>query len=108
MNKNKIIFGILGAIIVFLVLLGVYYINQSTSNAKKTGVKGSLNIWILRDEGEKFGQIISDFKSKNPTYTNTSISVETFSNEKEYFLALASAFINGKAPDVFVMQSDEI
>lgn len=107
MNKNKIIFWILWAIVVFLVLLWVYYINQSTSNAKKISVKGSLNIWILRDAQESFAQVISDFKSKNPSYTNTSINVESFSNEKEYFLVLASAFINGKAPDVFVMQSDE-
>jgi ABC-type glycerol-3-phosphate transport system substrate-binding protein len=107
MNKNKIIFWILWAIIIAILVFWVYLLNASTNKAKTSTPKGQMSIWVLRDSAESFAQVIADFKSKNPSFTNASIKVESFSSTREYFLALASAFVNGKTPDIFVMQSDE-
>lgn len=109
MNKNKIIFGIIGVFLLGLIIWGVSLLNKSTSETKtpKNTVVWGVNIWIVGDDKTKFSEIVSDFKASNKTYASTTINIESFSNYADYYNTLASSFIAGKSPDVFVLNNNE-
>lgn len=93
MNKNKIIFGILGAILVIILLL--LALNLRSTEPTRTTVNNSdaFNIWILQDKSEDFDEFLRKFRESNPKYTNkTNINVETFSDYDSYFYSLVAAF----------------
>jgi len=65
-------------------------------------------IWIVWDSSKKFDEFISDYKLKNKSMTNVIFEVTSFKNYEDYSLALNSAFIKGKSPDIFVLNNNEI
>lgn len=93
MNKNKIIFAILGAIVVVILLLLALNLRSSEPTRINANTGNSFNIWILQDKSEDFNEFIRKFKEANPTYANkTNIVVETFSDYDSYFYSLVAAF----------------
>lgn len=108
MNKNKIIFAILWWVAVFALLLGVMYLNSTTTQKKTTKlVNGTISLWMVGDNKDTFQQIITDFKNQNKDFAAANVTVESFASQEEYNLALSSAFVKGKAPDIFVLNSNE-
>ena len=93
MNKNKIIFAIIGAI--FLVVLILLALNLRSTEPTRTNVNTGegFNIWLLQDEVEDFNEFLRKFKESNPQYANkTNINVESFSDYDSYFYSLVAAF----------------
>lgn len=108
MNKNKLLFWIVGGIIAILLFIWVLYLNFSTQTKSSwPKVKGTISIWIIGDSKDTFAQIISDFKTQNKEFAGANVTVESFSNLEEYTLSLSSAFLKWKAPDIFVLNSNE-
>jgi len=109
MNKNKIIFGILGAILVIILLL--LALNLRSTEPTRTTVNNSdaFNVWILQDKSEDFDEFLRKFRESNPKYTNkTNINVETFSDYDSYFYSLVAAFSRWEWPDLFTLNNSEI
>lgn len=106
MNKNKLIFAVIWGII----LLSIIFIILSlpNKNTKTTTVSSTdMSIWILQDSQSGFKTVIEDFKKIYPKYAQVNINVESFSSYKEYSLALTSAIIQWKTPDIFVLNNRE-
>lgn len=110
MTKNKIFFIILGVIL----LIGIFYfaiqLNSSTKNNKNISqnTAGALNIWILEDESEKMKQYVDEnFKKTYPQYEWQNIIIESFSDTYSYYTTLASAFLSGTWPDIFMLQNSD-
>ncbi|MBW7954824.1 carbohydrate ABC transporter substrate-binding protein [Candidatus Gracilibacteria bacterium] len=109
MNKNKIVFLIIGIIIVvflvsiFLLLSKTGEVNKN-KNASKTG---DFTIWILQDSKDGFNNFLNDFKSKNPNYKNTNFNIVSFSNYEEYYNTLISSFLQGNSPDIFLINNQD-
>lgn len=108
MNKNKLIFLIIGWIILFLIILWV----SSLKSWTKTTDTGHINvnnftIWIVNDDVNKFQDFLATFKVKNPKYANTNFTVESFSSYSEYYYSLIWAFLKWTAPDLFVLNNNE-
>lgn len=94
-----------------IVLVAIIYAISllNTDKKKKAGPKvtGDISIWIVWDDKEKFASVIENFKKVNTTYTALNITVESFPDYKEYTDTLASSFVAGKAPDIFVLNSSD-
>ena len=108
MNKNKIIFAIIGAIV--LVILILLALNLRSTEPTRTNVNtgDTFNIWILQDKREDFDEFIRKFKEANPAYANkTNISVESFSDYDSYFYSLVAAFSRWEWPDLFTLNNSE-
>ncbi len=109
MTKNKIFFIILGTIL----LIGIFYfaiqLNSSTNNNKTPkNTAGALNIWIFEDDKEKMKQYVDEnFKKAYPQYEGQEIIVESFPEIHSYYTTLASAFLAGTGPDIFMLQNRE-
>ncbi|MDD2871388.1 MAG: ABC transporter substrate-binding protein [Candidatus Gracilibacteria bacterium] len=106
MNKNKIIFAILG----ILLLIGIIFIatklnDNSKNNAKKSD--GVFNIWMIGDDTETAKKVVDHFKQIHPEYSSQDITVESFGSYDDYYYSLSSAIIQGKAPDLFVLNNNE-
>ena len=108
MNKNKIIFGIIGAILIALFIFWVFALRSSTN---KWGIEktksDTFNIWVVWDDKGDFLLFLENFKSIKPEYKKTIINVESFTNYEEYYYALTSAITKWKAPDIFVLNNGE-
>lgn len=109
MNKNKIIFGVIGGVIILMIIWGVTILNKQTSTPPSTTqrITGDFSIWIVGDNKTKFEQVVNDFKSRNGEFSNAQIKVESFSDWNDYYNTLQAAFIAGQYPDVFVLNSTE-
>ena len=108
MNKNKIIFAIIGAI--FLVVLILLALNLRSTEPTRTNVNTGegFNIWLLQDEVEDFNEFLRKFKESNPQYANkTNINVESFSDYDSYFYSLVAAFSRWEWPDLFTLNNSE-
>jgi len=106
MNKNKIIFWILGVILLWFVTYLV--LNLANSNSRPaTYSAGNLTIWLLEDDENSFSEISQEFKATYPQYSSKTIKVESFDDEYTYNLALTNAFIQGTAPDIFMLSNTE-
>jgi len=108
MNKNKVIFAIIGAIILVLLLLLVRSLNSDDTQNNNTPSSWDLSIWIMHDDGWDFANIVSGFKEMYPAYASKNILVESFDDRVSYTNALTSAIILGQAPDIFVQNNGEI
>lgn len=108
MNKNKIIFAIIWAILLVLVILAALNLRWSEPRQTSTSSWDSFDIWILWDETASFTEFLTEFKQANPKYANkTNITVESFSDYDSYFYSLVSAFSKWEWPDVFVLNNSE-
>lgn len=108
MNKNKIIFGIIGAVLLgFIALLVTNLASSGQSNNPQASRGGDFTIWTLGDSPEKFNEFLQVFKQNNPQYAGKSIIVESFDDYTTYQNTLVSAVVSGNAPDVFVLNNSE-
>ncbi|MCH8519012.1 extracellular solute-binding protein [Candidatus Gracilibacteria bacterium] len=107
MNINKIVFAVLGAIIVFLIVMLVIQLNRGASPNQVQRQGGDFNIWILEESRSNFEKIIRDFKDAFPKYSNTSIGIESFQDRNVYHKSITSALGLGIAPDIFMLNNTE-
>ncbi|MDD3302166.1 MAG: ABC transporter substrate-binding protein [Candidatus Gracilibacteria bacterium] len=108
MNKNKIIFIIIGIVVIFLVFVMIKIANNSgTTNITKKTSPSDFSIWTYGLDKEKVTSIVNDFKKTNETYNAKNISVENFSNYEDYKQSLTTAMISGKGPDIFMLNNFE-
>lgn len=107
MNNRKLIFWIIGAVLVvwLLIFLIVAKSNQGTKRVATSS--WDFQIWTVWDSSTKFDEFLSSFKSANRSFANVNYSVINFSNYKDYSLALNSAVIKWKYPDIFVLNNNE-
>ena len=108
MNKNKLIFAIIGWILVLFLVVWLLFLKGWVK--KKTTTKSAswdFTIWIVWDSKVKFEEFLSTFKEANRGVSNVDYKVESFSKYADYSRALTSAMIQGKAPDVFVLNNNE-
>lgn len=102
MNKTKIIFAILGIILLWLIILLVT--NLSNSNERRpVSSAWDLTLWTLYDDEGSFKDIVNDFKTKYPQYNSKKIEVESFWDYYTYERALSNALISESAPDIFAL-----
>ena len=106
MNKKKLLFLIWLWIFVFILIIIAFIISNSSTKKTKKASATNFKIWILDDNKDDFTNFIEDFK-KDKKYSSFSPQIESFSNYEEYYLALASAFAKGEAPDIFMLNNNE-
>ena len=92
MNKNKIIFGILGAILLVIVVFLIINLNSGTSNIPKTSTSGDVNIQLYGHDGDDFQAFISEFKSDTGKHQNKNILIESFSDYETYVNTLSAVY----------------
>ncbi len=107
MTTNKIIFAIVGAIILVLVLFVSFGIKKADEKAPQRAAPWDFSIWILEDRKEDFTAYIDTFKKINPVYANKRFVIESFQDKEIYYNTLVSAIISWEAPDMFVMDNRE-
>ena len=107
MNKNKLIFSIIWAVLLFLFILGVVTLKNSWWGSIEEKSTWNFSIWMLGDNVEKARLVIANFKELNPDYSNKTINIESFSSFDDYQYALTSAIIAGEAPDIFMLNNNE-
>lgn len=109
MNKNKIIFSIIWAlvliffIVVFFVLSSLWNKNSSKTQADNK----KFTIWVLGDSQEKFQEFLKTFKQSSEKYKKTEFRVISFSSYDEYYNSLISSFLWENSPDIFVLNNNE-
>lgn len=107
MNKNKIIFSIIGAVFLIAILLLVSSLSSKKTPSIGTQVAGDFKIWILQDNVSDFQNFLSGFKQAYPNYSNKNIVVESFDDRQTYTNTLSSAIFTWEAPDIFVLNNSE-
>lgn len=107
MNKNKIIFAVIGIIFLGLVMIVVNTLATSSDKDTEARKPGNLSIWIMNDDRGTFNGYIDIFKQAYPQYVNKNITVESFSDYTTYQNALNASIIAGSAPDIFVLNNSE-
>jgi len=108
MNKNKIIFAVIAAAILWLIILLVTWLNKANPATTNKTVAWDFSIWILHDDEWDFSKLISWFKAAFPSYSGKNIVVESFSDRVTYTNALTSSIISGLGPDIFMQSNGEI
>ncbi len=108
MNKNKIIFAVLGMILFIIVVIIALNLNASSDPKKQTAKPGDFSIWIYEDDAGKFQEFLTQFKTDLWKYQNKNIVVESFSDYETYQNTLSSAFLQWVGPDIFVLNNNEI
>lgn len=107
MNKNKIIFAIIGVIIVVLVLWGIKLMNTSWKTKSWDNWVPDFTIWTYELDKTKMEDIVKDYKSKIKAYEKKNIIVENFSSYEDYKETLLAAIVAWKAPDVYMLSNSE-
>ena len=105
MNINKLIFILLGGIVTLLLI--VLALNLQGWESAPRATTSDMQIWILEDDASDFSDIITSFQEVYPAYKWKTIKVESFYDKRSYDLALASAFLQWKWPDIFVVNNTE-
>ncbi len=108
MNKRKMIFAIVLWVLLILIIIAMLFLKWPANSQVWKSQSGGFNIWIVWDSVAKFNNFLDDFKKKNPAYSQVNYSVTSFPSYEEYTLALNSAFIQWKSPDMFVLNNNEI
>ncbi|MDD3646323.1 MAG: ABC transporter substrate-binding protein [Candidatus Gracilibacteria bacterium] len=106
-NKNKIIFTVIGVIILLSIIFLLVTMNSvDNSNNTKNGTD-EFKIWIVGDKIESLNDFIEGFKKIYPAYKNKQIIVEAFNSYEDYTYTLMSALSSGNGPDLFVLNNSE-
>jgi len=106
MNKNKIIFSVIGIIILVVIASLFIVLKNTTPNTKKTGLS-PFRIWIYQDSSDQFSNFIADFKTDYPEYKDVPFQVQTFSTYEQYFHTLSAALLRNQWPDMFVINNND-
>ena len=107
MNTNKIIFAVLGSIILFLIIMLVLQLNRGTEPRQAEKQGWDFNIWTLDEERASFDRLIADFKDEFTRYANTNIGIETFSDRTLYEQTIISSLWAWNAPDIFLLNNKD-
>lgn len=106
LNKNKLIFGIVGGIIVisliFLFIMMLKWPGQKVDVSDENNVR----IWTVWDYFDT-STFISNFKDLHSVYKNKNIDIQVFPSYEDYTLALTAAISSSNAPDIFVLNNNE-
>ncbi len=101
---------IIWAILIIVLIIIVIFLQaswwKSTAPAQKKA-SGTFTIWIVDDAKTPFTQFLTSFKEANKWMSQVEYVVETFDNYETYSQSLSSAFIQWKAPDLFVLNNNE-
>lgn len=105
MNKNKIIFAVIGMVLLlgFVFILKIVWGEKDT---KKPTSSSDFTIWTL-DSAESFNAFLGWFATFNPNYKDTKLNVVSFDNYSDYYMSLLWAFMTWRAPDLFVLNNSE-
>lgn len=105
-NKNKIIFWIVGGILLLSVIFLLIMINSSmNSGNEQVSRENTIRVWMVWTPFES-SQLVNNFKWVYPAYKNKSFIFEFFPNYEDYNLTLSSAIISWEAPDIFVLNNN--
>ena len=107
MNINKIVFAVLGVIILILIIMLVIQLNRGTTSTQTVRQSWDFNIWITGKSTSKFEDVINDFKDAYSRYANVRIGLESFSDPQIYTKTITSALWAGIAPDIFLLNNRE-
>lgn len=107
MNTNKIIFAVLGWIILFLIIMLVMQLNSSTQPNQVQRQSGNFSVWILDQDINTFNRLIADFKDANPEFERVTMNIESFFDSSIYYDTIVSAIWSGTWPDVFLLNNKE-
>jgi len=101
------IFIALGALVSLFMLFLAVNLNSEDGGDTNTRATWDLQIWILEDDAWDFSEITRAFWEIYPAYKWKNIKVESFYDKRSYDLALTSAFLRWKWPDIFVLNNTE-
>lgn len=110
MTKNKIIFSVLGLILLLVIVFVVMKLGNFDPNEGKdtTPRSENFNVWILQDDVSVFNSFLDTFRAAYPEYANQTIQVESFSDEISYTNTLVSAISKWLWPDIFLLNNSEV
>lgn len=108
MSPNKIVFAILGAIILGLIVMLALQLNRGPA-VRSGGVSssGDMSIWIIWESLWDFESYVTAFKKAYPQYENRRIQIESFENRSNYYDVLTASIVTGNAPDIFMLHNTE-
>jgi len=108
MNR-KTLFWIIFWWLLLIIIIIILIIKGSSSQNKQIIYKSDwkFHIWTVGDSSTKFNEFLSDFKLDNKSISNIEFEITNFDNFEDYNLALQSAFLQNKAPDIFVLNNNE-
>ena len=106
-NKSKLILAIICALLLGAVIFLALLLNLSSEQNTQTSWNQAFTIWLYNDNEQGMLDFIPSFKDQYPQYKNNAIIVESFSDYREYYYALANAFSTGVGPDLFVLNNSE-
>lgn len=98
---------IIWLVFIALIVFVVSNLNSAWKNKTNTKASSDFSIWTVWDNSSNFSLFLEWFKSSFPEYKNANITVESFPSYEDYSAALSRAFLNDKAPDVFVVNNNE-
>lgn len=107
MNKNKLIFAIIWAILLGLILFMVVWLNKNKSTNGSKSTPSDFTIWMIWNNIDWAKNVVNNFKKVETEYSKKNIKIVSFPSYEEYSLALMSAISSDKAPDVFVLNNNE-
>lgn len=107
-NKNKIIFLIIGGLIVLsIIFLLVTISNKPTSDNWSKLSWDIFKIWLVWDSVTDSNTFIEWFKKVYPNFKNKQIIIESFDSYEDYTYTLMSSISSWNWPDVFVLNNNE-
>lgn len=107
LNKNKLIFLWIGAMILtsFIFLLSI--LNNKKDDVVDVNWDNVFKIWIVWDDSSQSNDFIEWFKQLNTAYKNENIIIESFPSYEDYTYTMISALNAWKWPDIFVLNNNE-
>ena len=106
LNKNKIIFAVVGAILtISFIFLLVMMWKWPSSDVDKSP-ENNIKIWMVWDNFEAYN-FVTKFKDVNTAYKNKNIDIQVFPSYEDYTIALSSAISSWTTPDIFMLNNNE-
>lgn len=105
MNKNKIFFAIIGAILLALIIYAIFVLRGAKQTDENSG--WTFTIWMIWNERDWGLKVVEHFKELYPDYSSKNIVVEVFPSYDDYYYSFVSALTSWKTPDVFVLNNNE-
>lgn len=107
-NKNKLVFWVIGGLILLSIVFLLITITNKNKESVKTGASWEVfKIWTFWNSMTDSLGFIDWFKNVNPDYKNREIVVENFTSYEDYTYTLMSALTSWKWPDLFVLNNNE-
>ncbi len=109
MSNNKKYFIIWLWIFIIVIIIFILFVSGWSEKEWNTNnsTKWTVNIWTVWESDQKFIGFINKYKTEN-WLKSVVFTVRNFSNYETYYYALTSAFLNDKAPDIFVINNNDL